>query len=179
MRRLIVNLSVAVLTFAVGALASALFYVTSPANETGKGRLAEVNINELTGSDAPAYKIEPIPTDCRCHQGFGSGEADSLPSMADLSRAPISGGVLNGKALSLPQPEYPTIAKAAHASGSVVVQVVIDKRGCVESAHAVGGHPLLQSAAVQAASQARFTPTRLSGQPVKVTGVLTYNFVLQ
>jgi protein TonB len=94
-------------------------------------------------------------------------------------RAPISGGVLNGKAISLPKPTYPPIARAAHASGTVVVQVLIDENGSVVSAHAVSGHPLLQAVAVGAARQARFSPTKLSGQPVKVTGVIQYNFVAQ
>ena len=94
-------------------------------------------------------------------------------------RAPISGGVLNGKALSLPHPPYPAIARAARASGTVVVQVTIDENGQVISARAVSGHPLLQAVAVAAARQARFSPTKLSGQPVKVMGVITYNFVAQ
>jgi protein TonB len=93
--------------------------------------------------------------------------------------APISGGVLNGKAISLPKPPYPPIARAAHAAGTVVVQVLIDENGNVVSAHAVSGHPLLQAVAVSAAKQARFSPTKLSGQPVKVTGVIQYNFVAQ
>jgi TonB family protein len=93
--------------------------------------------------------------------------------------APISGGVLNGKATSLPQPPYPPVARAAHASGTVTVQVTVDEAGNVISAHAVSGHPLLQAASVAAARQARFTPTKLSGQPVKVTGVIIYNFKAQ
>ncbi len=94
-------------------------------------------------------------------------------------RAPISGGVLNGRAISLPKPQYPAIAKQARASGTVVVQVTIDENGNVISASAVSGHPLLQAVSVAAARQARFSPTKLSGQPVKVTGVITYNFVAQ
>ncbi|MDQ1639093.1 MAG: periplasmic protein TonB [Pyrinomonadaceae bacterium] len=94
-------------------------------------------------------------------------------------RAPVSGGVLNGKAISLPKPAYPAIARTAHASGTVVVQVLIDENGNVVSAHAVSGHPLLTAVAVAAARGARFSPTKLSGQPVKVTGVITYNFVAQ
>jgi protein TonB len=94
-------------------------------------------------------------------------------------RAPISGGVLNGKAISLPKPPYPPIARQAHASGTVVVQVTIDENGNVISARAVSGHPLLQAVSVGAARGARFSPTKLSGQPVKVTGVITYNFVAQ
>ena len=94
-------------------------------------------------------------------------------------RAPISGGVLNGKAISKPAPPYPAVAKAARASGTVVVQITVDEGGKVISAAAVSGHPLLRQAAVQAAYQARFSPTLLSGQPVKVTGTITYNFNLQ
>ena len=88
----------------------------------------------------------------------------------------ISGGVLNGKAISLPQPAYPPIAKQAGASGTVVIQVLVDEKGNVVTARAVSGHPLLQSAAIAAARQAKFSPTRLSGKPVKVSGVLRYEF---
>ena len=118
--------------------------------------------------------------------GIGTGptrvniaEEPPPPPAPTPPRAPISGGVLNGKAISLPKPSYPPIARQAHASGTVVVQVTIDENGNVISAHAVSGHPLLQAVAVAAARGARFSPTKLSGQPVKVTGVITYNFVAQ
>jgi TonB family protein len=91
----------------------------------------------------------------------------------------ISGGVLNSKATSMPAPVYPVIARAAHASGDVTVEVTVDETGKVIMAHAVAGHPLLQAAAVNAARQATFTPTRLNGEPVKVSGALVYNFVTQ
>jgi TonB family protein len=91
----------------------------------------------------------------------------------------VSAGVLNGKAISKPQPPYPALAKAARAQGTVVVQVTVDETGGVTSAKAVSGHPLLQQAAIAAARQAKFSPTLLSGKPVKVSGVLTYNFVLE
>jgi TonB family protein len=93
--------------------------------------------------------------------------------------APIQGGVLNGKATSLPPPAYPAIARQVHASGAVNVHVLISEGGQVISAHAVSGHPLLQAAAVTAARQAKFTPTRMSGEPVRVSGMLVYNFVSQ
>lgn len=89
----------------------------------------------------------------------------------------VSGGVLNGKATSLPKPAYPAAAKAVRAGGSVSVQVLISETGSVISASAVSGHPLLRAAAESAARGARFSPTLLSGQPVKVSGVITYNFV--
>src|SRR5678816_1571975 len=89
--------------------------------------------------------------------GPGSGNIVGAPARVQIAdeppppeapkptppRAPISGGVLNGKAISLPKPAYPPIARAAHASGTVVVQVTIDENGNVISARAVSGHPLL------------------------------------
>jgi Ca-activated chloride channel family protein len=93
------------------------------------------------------------------------------------SRTPISGGVLNSKAISLPKPVYSQAAKSAGASGKVVVEVTIDEQGKVVEARAVSGPPLLQQAAIVAARQARFSPTILSGEPVKVQGTISYMFV--
>jgi TonB family protein len=89
----------------------------------------------------------------------------------------VSGGVLNGMAISLPKPEYPAAARAVRASGSVSVEVTVDVKGNVVAASAVSGHPLLRAAAVDAARNAKFAPRLLGGQAVKVTGVITYNFV--
>ena len=89
---------------------------------------------------------------------------------------PVTGGVLNGRATYLAKPPYPQIAKQAGISGSVNVQVTIDEKGNVISAAVVAGHPLLRAGAVNAARQSKFTPTLLSNQPVKVTGVIVYNF---
>lgn len=94
-----------------------------------------------------------------------------------LPRNPISAGVINGKATRLVKPAYPPAAKAARASGTVQVQVTVDEDGNVISASAVSGHPLLRQSAVAAARASKFSPIRLSGQPVKYTGVIYYNFV--
>ena len=88
----------------------------------------------------------------------------------------ISGGVVNGKAVSLPAPAYPAAGKAVNAFGSVAVQVTIDESGRVISSRAVSGHPLLRAAAEKAAAESKFSPTLLSGVPVKVAGVIAYNF---
>ncbi len=105
---------------------------------------------------------------------IGAMPAETIPP-----KGAIMGGVLNGKALVLPKPAYPEFARAAHASGTVVVQVLISEEGDVISAKAISGHPLLQAASVAAAREAKFTPTRLGGMPVKVSGVIQYNFVAQ
>jgi periplasmic protein TonB len=90
----------------------------------------------------------------------------------------ISKGPVTGLAISLPKPAYSEIAKRARIQGSVSVQVLIDESGRVISAKAVSGHPLLTPEAQKAALQARFSPTKLGDQPVRVSGVITYNFVL-
>lgn len=89
----------------------------------------------------------------------------------------LSGGVLNGKATELPKPKFPAAARAVRVTGAVPVQVLIDEKGEVFAAQAVSGHPLLKSSATIAACNAKFMPTLLSGAPVKVSGIITYNFV--
>jgi TonB family protein len=91
---------------------------------------------------------------------------------------PILAGTLNGRALKGPQPVYPAVARAAGAQGRVTVEVVVSEEGKVESAKALDGHPLLRQAAVDAASQWEFAPTKLSNQPVKVTGRISFNFMM-
>jgi TonB family protein len=91
---------------------------------------------------------------------------------------PISGGVLNGKAISMPKPLYPETARRTRMTGIVSVEVVIDVSGKVIGARAVSGPEMLRDAAERAAKQARFTPALLSGQPVRVSGVINYNFSL-
>jgi protein TonB len=91
---------------------------------------------------------------------------------------PVSGGVLNGTAMSLPAPKYPDTARRLRVSGVVIVEVVVDETGKVISAQATSGPPALRDVAVQAAMRARFSPTKLSGQPVKVAGSINYKFAL-
>ncbi|MCI0337465.1 MAG: TonB family protein [Acidobacteria bacterium] len=108
----------------------------------------------------PAPKIEPAP------------EVKSGPRN-------VSEGVLQGIAIRRIKPAYPTFARQARIGGLVQVQVTISEDGRVIEATAVNGHQLLRSAAVEAARQWLFTPTTLSRMPVKVQGVLTFNFVLE
>ena len=91
---------------------------------------------------------------------------------------PVSGGVLNGTAISLPAPTYPDTARRMRVAGMVTVEVVVDETGKVISAQATSGPSALRDVAVQAALKARFSPTKLSGQPVKVSGVINYRFAL-
>jgi TonB family protein len=127
------------------------------------GAAAGVN---LLGNGAPAVALR-------------AENAAPMPAPGLIGpRSVVSGVVLNGKAVSKPAPQYPAVAKAARAVGTVSVEVTVDESGKVVASRAVSGHPLLTKAAVDAARQARFAPTLLSGRPVKTTGVITYNFAL-
>src|SRR5919107_585198 len=110
------------------------------------------------------------------------GEAAAYKARAEgmLKLGPIEGGVINGKAISKPQPSYPAEAKQARAEGTVPVDMLVGENGVVLYACARGDtHPSLKAASEFAAYNARFTPTRLNGKPVKVRGVITYRFVLR
>ena len=109
-------------------------------------------------------------------------EAASIQTrLMTLSAEPgvVEGGVVNGWAVRLVQPQYPTVAKDAHAGGQVQVQVLIDETGKVISAVAISGHPLLYGAAIEAAKESKFTPTIKSGVAVKVRGMIIYHFILR
>ncbi|MEO7660575.1 MAG: energy transducer TonB [Pyrinomonadaceae bacterium] len=86
-------------------------------------------------------------------------------------------GVVNGRASYLPKPVYSAAAQLVQAKGKVDVQVMIDEKGNVVAANAVSGHPILRAPAEQAARNAKFTPTYLSKVPVKVSGMIIYNFI--
>jgi TonB family protein len=89
----------------------------------------------------------------------------------------VTGGVVNSRATNLVKPEYPGSARARRASGAVPVRVTIDEDGKVIEARAICGDPDLRRASEAAARASKFSPTFLQGQPVKVTGVIVYNYV--
>lgn len=136
----------------------------------------------ITGRDVPGYIAGPATTG-------NPGRETPRTQIVDIPDTPpppeppkparvVSKGVVNGQALSLPRPNYPEMAKRIRLQGVVNVQVLIDEEGRVISAKAISGSPFLTPEAQRAAMQARFSPTRLGDQPVKVSGIITYNFVL-
>lgn len=93
-----------------------------------------------------------------------------------FASAQRSHGVINGKATYLPKPDYPQGAKDFCASGKVNVQVLIDEGGNVIAASVIMGDELLRDSAIEAAKQAKFRQTD-DIKPVKVTGIIVYNFI--
>jgi protein TonB len=88
----------------------------------------------------------------------------------------ISGGVLEGMLISKTTPAYPTIARAVHASGTVVLAATISKEGMIENLHVLSGHPLLTQAALDAVKTWRYRPFLLNGQPVEVETTINVIF---
>lgn len=91
----------------------------------------------------------------------------------------VESGNLNSKALSLPVPVYPAVAKQSRITGVIKVDVVVNESGKVESAKAASGNVMLRQPAVDAALRAKFAPTLKAGTPVKVAGFLQYEFKLE
>lgn len=151
MRRYGLRPLVALLTFGVGVAAASLLSFE-------RGAYFEKRVV----ADTPVVVVAPSP-----------GEAPP-PRACNL----VSRGVINGKAVSKPTPAYPPAAKAAGVQGTVTVKIEVNENGVVTAAEAVSGHPLLREAAEDAARLSRYSPTYASGQFVKVSGFITYKFVL-
>lgn len=132
-------------------------------NEVGSGITVS---NSAPEGDGEPPKVAPKPS-------------PKPPPVETKRPVTVTGGVVNGKAVNLVKPQYSAAAKAIKAGGAVNVQVTIDEKGNVISASAVSGHQLLRPAAEAAARASKFTPTYLTGQAVKVTGVIVYNFAIQ
>jgi TonB family protein len=132
--------------------------------------------NDLAAADKKKFEELDL-----AEKNKSGGEASGEEAKTNVNRKSsgpdtVSGGNLNEKAVFLPTPVYPATARAVKASGAVNVQVVIDESGDVIDASATSGHPLLKAAAVQAARAAKFRPTLMGGKPVKVNGILVFNF---
>ena len=147
---------------------------------------------QAMGQEKPTPSPKPATTSPAAETEKPKGEVDRLIEEAksrdervltaclkDCEGSTGMEGLEIGRAIELPKPAYPALARQAHVSGEVVVRVVIDVDGTVIGAEAVSGHPLLMAASVKAAREARFAPTTYLGELVKVTGVIQYNFVAQ
>ncbi len=134
----------------------------------GSGNFVSGSLGNAVPPPPPAPELKPKPT------------PEPTPELQPTPKVPhkVSEGVTQGLAIRRIAPAYPVIAKAAHASGPVQVQVLISEEGRVLVADVLKGHPLLRQAALEAARQWVFHPTLLSNVPVKVQGVLTFNFTL-
>ena len=92
---------------------------------------------------------------------------------------PVGGRVAPPDLLFEVEPRYNEAARRAGIQGVVILDLVIDTSGAVESVAVLGGLPLgLTQSAVDAVSQWRFTPSTLDGRPIRIRYVLTVRFTL-
>ena len=109
-----------------------------------------------------------------------AAESERKRKERDAKReAGIEGGVLNGRAIYKAAPSYPAEAKQNRLSGTVAVHITVDETGKVIESEPLCGHPVLAKAGEEAVRRWRFTPTLLSGVPIKVRGVVTVNFIIR
>ena len=125
--------------------------VFEPSVKDGKPRDVELSLQFAVGE---AYKVAVREEDAKSGSGVKLVEA----------------GVIRGRATKLVEPAQ------AGMTGVVVVRVQVDEQGNVAHAGAITGHPQLQENARTAACSSKFSPTVLRGEPVKVTGLITYSF---
>jgi TonB family protein len=91
-------------------------------------------------------------------------------------RGPLISGVLNMKVISEVLPSYPQKAKDKRIDGRVEVELLVNEDGEVIFANPLSGPEELWAESVKAAVAARFKPTKLSGEPVKITGRVIFDF---
>jgi len=139
------------------------------ANATAKATPANTSV-AAKPTEAETKPADPAPVG----KEIKAVDGPKLKSIIPPEGA-ILGGVLNDIATSLPAPDA-AAAKEANASGTVTVEVLVNEKGAVTASSVVGGPQPLWRAAGEAARQAKFDPPRHNGKPVKVAGVLTYEF---
>jgi TonB family protein len=120
-----------------------------------------------------------------------SGHIDSLellPTVDDASFIPppeaklvpklvsISGNVAAGFLLRQVTPDWPSAAKDAGMSGTVVIEAIITKDGHIRDAKAVSGPKVFQGVALEAVRHWLYRPYLLNGEPVEVETTINVVF---
>jgi TonB family protein len=166
------HLKVAVLTLLIWTPFAALTLNLVTPTTSCVVDLPEEATTPVAESDQPE---PPVVTTEPRHDSFNS--STYYNGTDDLTPNTIWVGVVDSKAISKPAPRYPAEAKAARIESTVAVAVIIDAAtGMVIEAQPLSGHPRLRQAAIEAAYQARFYPTRACLMPPNVSGILTYKF---
>ncbi len=170
--------------------AKSLFSLAEFYRLTGKSEKAEplyeqatILLKKVLGGQHPDYLKSRDRYFCLAYEAHDQAKLKDFISKLGYKREDgasdvVEGNVLNGRAISLPKPYYTLEAHRQKLQGTVVVRIIIDESGrVIEAKDMCGGNPLLVKSSLASAREARFTPSLRAGQPVKVSGVLTYYFV--
>ncbi len=151
-----------------------VFNFVTDQNPEARYILGDAKVEETPADKITLGVIGKSETGSGINPNLKLGEGKGIDTVQPPTTS--TSGILNGKATVLPKPIYPPAAKAIRASGAVYVVVLIYEDGSVYSAQADTGHPLLRRSSEIAACGAKFAPSLLSGEPVKVHGLITYNY---
>jgi tetratricopeptide (TPR) repeat protein len=136
----------------------------------GRGSLEFLRIDFLRSSNCERNK--------ELDTAYNKARKELISEQVDSNSAEIiNAGVINGKATYLAKPAYPAEAKANRLEGSFKVKVIIDEKGNIIYAKSDCGQGILGEASENAAYESKFSPTTLNGKPVKIIGIVVYNFV--
>lgn len=82
-----------------------------------------------------------------------------IPAVSTLASLPSLAQESTGRRIKTKTPpDYPVIARRMGISGTVRLAIVIAPNGTVKTTSAVGGHPLLLNAAMDAVKKWKFEP---------------------
>jgi TonB family protein len=102
---------------------------------------------------------------------------DGLQQGGKGSPVRVSSGTIAGMALKQPQPMYPPMAKARHASGVVVLRAFIGTDGNIYDLSVVSSpDPDLAIAAIDAVRRWKFKAYLVGGEPTEVETTINVNF---
>jgi len=110
--------------------------------------------------------------------GGSAGSNLPPPPKEAPKRIRVGGQVQQASLINKVQPVYPPLAKQARIQGVVRLQAVIAKDGNIIELQVLSGHPLLQTAALDAVKQWKYRPTLLNGEPVEVVTTIDVIFTL-
>lgn len=126
---------------------------------------------------------------CLLMQAKKENEAESIHTRVNLllqqggqdKNAPlvIPFKLFGCRAIEKKQPDYPSEARDQRVMGKVLVKVEVDETGKVSSASSPFPNRALATVSEEAAKKWRFKPALVNQVPVKVTGYLFFNFILQ
>jgi TonB family protein len=136
------------------------------------------------------FRMKPAPTkpdSAKHHQAMPDDakqdndaivEASSVTKVAPSPTAWLSPENAESRLIGRTEPEYPSEARAAHRSGTVVLEVQVAEDGSVSNIRTLSGDPLLAAAAAEAVRNWRYQPYRQHDHPAQFQTDVTLSFSL-
>jgi TonB family protein len=163
-------------------------------DETNQAPVSPDMMNQqlTAGSQLPQGVHQPAPVEAPPPAGFGvvgmEATSDSgaigaaFKGQSRLNVKPnmltVSAGVAGGMLIRKIPPQYPSIAKTARVSGTVVLSATISKNGKVENLQVISGPVMLRQAALDAVRNWEYKPYLLNHQPTEVQTTINVDFNL-